>query len=84
MSARKIVVEAIIPAPVELVWERSQTPELHVQWDIRFNQIDYLDKLDARGFQLMDYGYEHRVWDQGLGHRTLPSQRSSLSLDFRI
>lgn len=52
---QKIVVEAIIPAPVEVVWERTQTPELHTLWDIRFTHIAYLDEKDARGFQLMDY-----------------------------
>lgn len=52
---RKIVVEAIIPAPVELVWERTQTPEQHLAWDIRFTHITYLDETDARGFRLMDY-----------------------------
>jgi hypothetical protein len=52
---RKIVVEAIIPAPVELVWDRSQTPALHTAWDIRFNHIRYLDQTDERGYHLMDY-----------------------------
>jgi hypothetical protein len=54
-TAQKIVVEAIIPAPVELVWERTQDPEQHVIWDIRFDAIRYLEKTDDRGFQLMDY-----------------------------
>jgi hypothetical protein len=52
---RKIVVEAIIAAPVELVWERTQTPEPHVAWDIRFTDIQYLEEKDERGFHLMDY-----------------------------
>jgi len=52
---RKIVVEAIIPAPVEIVWERSQDPAEHVRWDIRFNDIRYRDDKDDRGFSLMDY-----------------------------
>ena len=52
---RKIVVEAIIPAVPETVWERSQTPELHLRWDIRFTYIRYLDQADDRGFRLMDY-----------------------------
>lgn len=53
--ARKIVVEAIIPAPVEVVWERSQVPEQHTAWDIRFNHIGYLDQTDERGYRLMEY-----------------------------
>lgn len=52
---RKIVVEAIIPAPVETVWERSQNPVEHVRWDIRFNDIRYREDKDERGFSLMDY-----------------------------
>jgi hypothetical protein len=52
---RKIVVEAIIPAPVDLVWDRSQIPALHTAWDIRFNHIGYLDQTDERGYRLMDY-----------------------------
>lgn len=52
---RKIVVEAIIPAPPELVWERTQTPAPHIAWDIRFTQIQYLEEKDERGFHLMDY-----------------------------
>jgi uncharacterized protein YndB with AHSA1/START domain len=52
---RKIVVEAIIPAPVETVWERTQMPDLHTAWDIRFTHIAYLDETDGRGFNLMDY-----------------------------
>ena len=54
-KAQKIVVEAIIPCGVETVWERSQEPELHILWDIRFSHIKYLEELDAQGFQLMDY-----------------------------
>jgi hypothetical protein len=52
---RKIVVEAIIAAPVDVVWKRSQDPELHTAWDIRFNHIAYVDETDERGFHLMDY-----------------------------
>jgi hypothetical protein len=54
-KANKIVVEAIIPCDVETLWERSQEPDLHVLWDIRFSHIKYLEELDEKGFQLMDY-----------------------------
>jgi hypothetical protein len=52
---KKIVVEAIISAPIELVWDRSQIPDLHTDWDIRFNHIAYLDQTDESGYHLMDY-----------------------------
>ncbi len=54
-GARKIVVEAWIPAPVELVWERSQDADQHASWDLRFTTIGYLPEKDARGYHLMDY-----------------------------
>ena len=54
-KANKIVVEAIIPCDVETLWARSQEPDLHILWDIRFSHIKYLDDLDEKGFQLMDY-----------------------------
>jgi hypothetical protein len=54
-SARRIVVEALIPAPVEQVWERSQQPELHTGWDLRFSSIRYLPEQDERGFHFMEY-----------------------------
>ena len=54
-KANKIVVEAVIPAPVETVWERTQEPDLHTRWDIRFSHIAYLPEKDERGFNLMDY-----------------------------
>lgn len=54
-KANKIVVEAIIPCAVETLWARSQEPDLHVLWDIRFSHIKYLEELDEKGFQLMDY-----------------------------
>lgn len=53
--ANKIVVEATIPCAVEMLWARSQTPELHVLWDIRFSHIKYLDERDENDFNLMDY-----------------------------
>ncbi|HVE59255.1 MAG TPA: hypothetical protein VNB22_20695 [Pyrinomonadaceae bacterium] len=54
-KANKIIVEAIIPCEVETLWERSQEPALHIRWDIRFSHIKYLEELDEKGFQLMDY-----------------------------
>lgn len=54
-KSNKIVVEAIIPCEVETLWERSQNPDLHILWDIRFSHIEYLEELDEKGFQLMDY-----------------------------
>jgi len=54
-KANKIIVEAIIPCDVETLWERSQNPDLHILWDIRFSHIAYLEERDRNGFELMDY-----------------------------
>jgi hypothetical protein len=82
--ARKIVVEAIIPAPVELVWERSQVPELHTAWDIRFNHIAYLDQTDDRGYHLMDYrtNIALGITIQGYGRYLTNSEHSHSSFEF--
>lgn len=84
-AKRKIVVEAFIPAPVELVWQRTQDPELHVMWDIRFTRIRYLDEKDQRGFNLMDYrtriGFGVEI--RGYGHylQSTPLELSTFEFD---
>lgn len=75
--SRRVVVEALIPAPVETVWERSQEPEQHVGWDLRFSSIRYLPEQDARGFHLMEYltrlgfGLEVAGWGRYLANDKL-------------
>ena len=54
-KGNKIIVEAVIPCDVETLWDRSQNPDLHILWDIRFSHIEYLAERDEKGFQLMDY-----------------------------
>jgi len=82
--ARKVVVEAIIPAPVEVVWERSQVPEQHTAWDIRFNHIAYLDETDNRGYHLMDYrtNIALGVEIKGYGRYLTNSEYSHSSFEF--
>lgn len=85
IANRKIVVEAMIPAPVELVWQRTQQPDLHVLWDIRFTTIRYLDEKDQRGFNVMDYrtriGFGVDV--AGFGHylQSIPLSLSTFEFD---
>lgn len=84
LRARKIVVEAIIPAPVEVVWERSQVPEQHTEWDIRFNHIAYLNETDNRGYHLMDYrtNIALGVEIKGYGRYLTNSECSHSSFEF--
>jgi hypothetical protein len=82
---RKIVVEAMIPAPVELVWDRTQVPALHVRWDIRFTQIRYLEQQDERGFNMMDYrtriGFGIEVCGYGHYLQSTPLELSTFEFD---
>jgi hypothetical protein len=39
-----IYVEILIRAPMEAVWRRTQRPELHARWDLRFSRIEYLPR----------------------------------------
>ena len=82
--ARKIVVEAIIAAPLELVWQRSQVPELHTAWDIRFNHIRYLDETDERGYHLMDYrtNIALGITIRGFGRYLTNAEHSHSSFEF--
>ncbi len=40
----KVYVETMIEAPIETLWEYTQSPHLHQQWDLRFSEILYLPK----------------------------------------
>ncbi|HEY3395689.1 MAG TPA: DoxX-like family protein [Lacipirellulaceae bacterium] len=41
-----IYVETFIRGSIEDVWQKTQTPELHEKWDLRFTSIEYLHRLD--------------------------------------
>lgn len=39
MKRKPVYVETTIHAPIEKVWEHTQNPKLHEQWDLRFSTI---------------------------------------------
>ncbi len=39
-----IYVEIPISGSMEELWEKTQNPQLHQRWDLRFNQIEYLPR----------------------------------------
>lgn len=47
MKEKPIFVEVQIEADIKDVWNASQTPELHEQWDLRFSSITYLPKEEG-------------------------------------
>jgi hypothetical protein len=54
-----VYVEILVRAPMESVWDHTQTPALHERWDLRFSRIDYLPKRDQSEPQR--FRYETRI-----------------------
>jgi hypothetical protein len=50
-----IYVQIDIAGPIERVWELTQTPNLHQQWDLRFTEINYLPRPDPELPQRFQY-----------------------------
>jgi hypothetical protein len=85
-APKRVVVTAFVPAPVQVVWERTQTPEEHVRWDIRFTDIAYRTERDERGFELLDYATRFLgVSVRGVGRylQNAPLERSTFEFESR-
>ena len=41
-----IYVETLITGSIDELWEKTQVPELHESWDLRFSEIRYLPRVD--------------------------------------
>lgn len=82
---RKIVVEAFVRAPVEDVWRRTQEPAEHVRWDLRFDEIAFVDGVDERGFHAMEYrtsiGFGIAIRGVGRYRHSTPLAHSSFEFD---
>ena len=83
-----IYVEITIHAPLDRIWELTQTPHLHQRWDLRFTQIDYLPRPDSSQPQRFRYetrigfGLRIRGTGESTGIRTLSSGEATSSLTF--
>ena len=44
--ADSIYVQIDIAGSIDRIWQLTQTPELHQQWDLRFSEIRYLPRPD--------------------------------------
>lgn len=53
--ARGLYVEIEIDGSLERVWELTQRPALHEQWDLRFSSISYLPRPDPKEPQRFTY-----------------------------
>ncbi|QTD42605.1 DoxX-like family protein [Sporosarcina sp. Te-1] len=87
MRSKPIYVEIHIDADVEAVWEASQDPFLHSQWDLRFSSITYLPRKEGEP-QL--FTYERKVlpfltvqgWGKSSGISNHPDGTRSSALHF--
>lgn len=83
-----IWVETTIRAPLEEVWRRTQQPELHARWDLRFSEIDYLPKPSPEAPQRFLYrtrigfGLEIRGEGESTGERDAASGARVSALRF--
>lgn len=84
MPAKPIYVEIEIQQDIEKVWEYSQDPKLHEQWDLRFTSIRYNDKLPNEEEQTFTYstkmmpGLEVTGWGKSNGtHEKVSGEKTS-------
>ncbi|MFC0186785.1 DoxX-like family protein [Fictibacillus aquaticus] len=88
MKNKPIYVEIPIKAEVDEVWEKSQNPELHEQWDLRFTSITYLPKKNEEDPQSFSYetsiGFGLKVagWGKSVGTHDKSDASKTSSLHF--
>lgn len=81
--AAPIYVEILIRGGMETLWERTQKPDLHRRWDLRFTAIEYLPRPDPKQPQRFLYatriGFGLRIEGCGesLGENLGPRGRTS-------
>ncbi|MFK7968818.1 MAG: DoxX-like family protein [Bacteroidia bacterium] len=85
---KALYIETHIEAPVAQVWNHSQQPDKHVQWDLRFSSIDYIPKASEDAPQLFRYatrlgfGIEVSGWGETVGSKQRPDGSASSALKF--
>ncbi len=68
----KLTAEAFIKSDLETVWRYTQSPELHVRWDLRFTDIEMLsgDNGKAKRFRYatrIGFGLAIEGWGETIG-----------------
>lgn len=87
MKTKPIYVEIDIDTEMEDIWDASQQPDLHAQWDLRFSSIHYLPKKEG---EPQKFTYIRKVapfitvkgWGKSVGTRSEESGPLSSSLHF--
>lgn len=44
IKSKPLYIETVIDCPLETIWDYTQNPKIHEQWDLRFTEIEYLPK----------------------------------------
>lgn len=84
MKRSPLYVEARINCPLEALWDATQQPALHQQWDLRFTEITYLPRPDPAAPQQFVYatriGFGLSVAGRGesLGTKEKNGERTSV------
>lgn len=88
MAGKPIYVEIEVQDDIERIWEYSQNPKLHEQWDLRFSSIIYKDKLPGENLQTFTYstkvmpGIQVSGWGESKGMHEKESGEKVSSLHF--
>jgi len=87
MKQKPIYVEIPIEATIENIWDATQNPKLHEQWDLRFSSITYLPKEDGEEQQFtytrtVGPLYKVEGWGKSLGVHNKDDGNRSSSLQF--
>jgi hypothetical protein len=83
-----IYVEILVRAPMDTLWNYTQTPALHEKWDLRFSRIDYLPKeceTEPQRFRYttrIGFGLEVKGVGESVGYRNLADGSRSSALKF--
>lgn len=83
LKTRPIFVESRMRVDLDELWRRTQTPDLHERWDLRFTDIKYLPRPDPLQPQRFLYatriGFGMRISGEGesVGEHLGPDERSS-------
>ncbi|MEQ8211688.1 MAG: DoxX-like family protein [Lacipirellulaceae bacterium] len=83
-----IYVETRVRGEMAELWERTQNPQQHVQWDLRFTDIEYLPHSDESQPQRflygtrLGFGLSIRGEGETVGQRDAPSGERTSSLKF--
>ncbi|TYS67943.1 hypothetical protein FZC76_14410 [Sutcliffiella horikoshii] len=88
MKKKPIYVEIPIESSIDDIWEKTQDPKLHEQWDLRFSSITYLPKESEDSPQSFLYetkiggGLKVAGWGKSIGTHDKKDGSKTSSLHF--